>query len=537
MQTEKLPLRLISRAAFALLLAIGLLSCSKESKLATHIPKDANAVLAFDVKSMGLKSLDFKEILTFDNLKKAFSSKSESDSAANSLKDSGIDFMNKAYFFAKAGTENKTYGVAVIALSDAAKFETFLKKMIGDVTITEEGDYKLASPDEKTMIGWSKSDVLVLYGSENPKETLLSLANLKKEESLASNSDSFKALEKESADIACWVSFEDFQKLIPAGVTPTTINLKETFLTATCNFENGQIVVDTKYTTNNETATKLNFIKANVSNDVSNALPGNSVIAMMGFAIDMEKTYNYLEQEKLLEVYGGMVTPLTGLTPKELFTMLSGDIAVTVNGMAMQDVQRMDMATGQIVTKQEPNPEYCVAIGITDKDKASQLLSHFAEGGMLTKNENFYSFQNKMFIVDKGTSLIITGTESIKQSMLDGKSEKLNGELSNLLSANASSMYVNFNNIPETFYNGDNASMKQSIQDTELEDITFTSSALSGNSTSGKLVVRFKEKGENSLITLGRVTKKFSEKMKTQAPVVATSVTPEEIEETEAVAN
>ena len=514
MQIVKLTLRSAMKAGF-IVMTLAMFSCSKQSKLANHIPKDATAVLAFDVKSIGLKSLDFKEIMNLENLKKALTT--PDDSATENFKNSGIDFLEKAYFFGKAAEEGKSYGAAIVGLADANKFEALIKKLNKEVAIATDGNFKSAAFGDKGIVGWNESEAILLFGSENPKETILALANLKKEESLASNSKAFSDLENEKADIACWVSFEDFQKVIPqygmAMGAPglASMNLKETFVTATCNFEDGQIVIGSKYMTNDEMTKKFNFIKPNISKDVAQALPGKSVIAMMGFGIDMNKLYAYLEEQKLLEPVDASATQMTGLTVKEIFGMLTGDVAVTLNDIGMKDVKAMDYMTGQMIDKKQPNPDYCAVIGIADKAKATQLLTHFVEAGMLTKNENYYSLQNEVFIIEKDNSLTLVGTESAKQFALDGKGEKLNDELSALLSENASSIYLNFGNIPESFYASGNAMIGTNIKNTSVEDIVITSSAVENNVTTGKWVIRFKDKSQNSLITLAQISKKFSD--------------------------
>jgi hypothetical protein len=512
MKISKFPLKIVMNGFFICLLAAVIFSCSSKSDLASHIPKDANFVAAFDMKSVGLKSMDFKEILTVDNIKKAFASLGNQDTTSNDLKNTGIDFLNKAYFFVQA-TDNSQYnGAIVAALSDAKKFEDFIKKNENAV-VTDEGNYKVASmPEQKGIIvAWNTNELIALFGDSVQKETILAIANQKEGESLASNSDSFKELEDKHTDVALWASFESFEKLIPPGTMPASnMNLKETFLTASCNFEDGQIVVDTKYYTNKEMAEKFAFIKQNVSNEVADALPGKSVIGMFGFALDMDKVYGYLEQEKLVEMYDPTSSQMTGLTLKEFLTMLTGDIAVTLNGIEMTDVKAMDWTTGQEVTRKQPQPDYCAVLGIANKEKATQLLGHLEQSGMLTKVNNYYTFQNKVFVVEKGSSIIITGTESMNQFALDGNGDKLDAKLVTMLTSNASSFYINPNNIPESVYAG-NPIMASGMKDSQFEDLTITSSTVIDNVATGQMVIRFKEKGVNSLITLSRMSKKYGE--------------------------
>jgi hypothetical protein len=506
------PLRALTHGIFVFLLVPLIFSCSNKSELANHIPKDANVVVAFDIKKMGLKSLKLEEIFTVDNIKKALGSLGEKDTTSN-FANSGIDFLNKAYFFMKTAENGQHYGAVIAALSDSKKFENFIKESAKDIKVKEEGGFKMASFEEgKNIICWNQNELILLYGGENPKEKILTLANLKKDESLISASKTFSELENESADISVWVNFESLEKLA-SQYSPATsgVSLKETFLAATCNFEDGQIVIDSKYTANKEMADKLNFVKGNVSPEVVNVLPGNSVIAMLGFALDMDKMFSYLEQEKVLDAYSASATQLTGLTVKEFFTMLSGDVGVTLNGVEMKEVKTVNWMTGEEVTNNVPEANYCAVIGVANKETVSKFLGHLETNGMLAKTDNYYSFQNKLFVIDNGSSLIITGTESTKQSALGGNAEKLNEELKSLLTSNATSVYLNLKNIPETVFSTANPLVGSNIKNSEVEDIIITGSTVQNNVTSGKIVIRFKEKNENSLVTLTRISKKYAE--------------------------
>ena len=512
------PLRFLTKGSCFVLSALIVFSCSTRSELSNHIPKDANLVMALDVKSMSVKALDFKQMLSFENIRKAMGSLGSNDTTENSLENSGIDFLNKAYFFMKTN-ENGQYGAAIAGLSDAAKFETFVKESDSDLVVTEEGGYKFGvSEGDKMAVAWNASKAIVLFGGENPKETLSFLVNLKEEESLGAHSKTFGDLEGEAADVSLWVSFDGLEKMVPQyGVSGTGMDLTETFLTAGCNFEDGQIVIDSKYISNEEMSEKFAFVKPSVSSQVADQLPGKSVVSMLGFALDMDKVYAYLEQENLVETYGASSSQMTGLTVKEFLTMLTGDIAVTVNGMEMKDVKSMNWATGEEVMRREPEADYCAVLGIAEKERASQLLAKFAESGMLTKTDTYYSFQDKLFVIEKEGSLIITGTEATKQFALDGNGEKLSDELKSMLTDNATSFYVNPNNIPEEMFSS-SPLVGSNIRTSEVEDVIFTGSTVKDNVTTSKIVIRFRQKNENSLVTLARISKKISEDWAKQVP-------------------
>lgn len=513
MQFFNSRLKSIQYGLCLLLCAALLASCGEDSKLTRHIPKDASGVLAIDIKSMALKSMDFKEILKLENFRKMFDS--SEDSVGKAIRNSGIDLISKGYVFGKATEPGKGYGAAVIGLSDAAAFEAFLKKIDEGVVISDEGGFKVATfrDEQKANVAWNKSELIVVFAEENSKETLLSLANLKKEDAIAGNVSTFDELEKQKADISVWVNYESFMSLVPQTPYSATagMNFKDTYMMATCNFDDGAIVVDSKYLTNDETTKKFNFFKSNIDGDVVQALPGKNVIALMGFAIDVPKLISYLESENFIATYDPLVQPSTGLTTKQIIEMLDGDAAISVNGAAMKEVSRVNPYTGEELVIQEPEFDMTAVLGIANKETATKLLTHFVDAGMLTKSDNVYSLQNKFFVIDKGDAFVLVNTDARRQSVLAGGGEKLNSDLSGLFKSNCAAMYVNTNNIPADFLKGQNAEVGTHLNNWTLEDITATSTGVKDNVTTGHFIVRFKSKNENSLITLSKIVKTYSQ--------------------------
>ena len=510
------------------LISLFLVSCSKSPEQIKFIPKDAHMVLAVDVKSIGTKSADFKDLVSLENLKKMFTEGTKEEKIRNS----GIDFMNTAYVFGNALDEKSEYWAIILPLSDDAKYEEFVKGLEKGFTVASEGDYKIATsekandPGKVRIIAWNKTASIILEQNQgatvSPKDKVLSFFNLKKEESLAENDKNFAELQKKSADISLWLSFESLHKKV-AAINPATagLNLKETYLTATCTFEKGQILVDANYHPNKEGTEILALGKDGLSQDVVNALNGKSVIGMMGFALDMTKVYAYLEKEKMVAGIDETAKQV-GMTGKDLFQLLSGDFGITVNGVQMKDVKSMNWMTGAEEMRKEPRPELTIAIGINDKDKIAKLLASLVEKGALVKQDKYYTVQDKFlegyFIVDKGNCLVIAGPEILREATVNGTTEKLNSELSSTLTSNSSSLYFNLAAVPDQAL--DMAfGMKEQIKNSPIESILITSSSLKENTSTGKAVVVFKDKEQNSLVTLAKMSDDLSKEEKAPLPV------------------
>lgn len=518
------PFSRINSLLAVLVMVCALFSCSKAPEHVKHIPKDANIVLSVDVKSLGLKSMDFKEILSLNNLKKSFSgNKSAKDSTLEKFKNSGIDLLNTAYLFGSASPEdNNVYGGLVIALSDAEKFAKFLKQENEKAEISSEGDLQIATSkdEEGLVVAWNKNTAIAVFqGKESgvkAKERAVSFFNLKKEETLAENKN-FTNLLKQSADISLWMNFEKLGKFA-AKEQPyfASVDFKDTYFNATCNFEKGQMLINSKGYYNKSVADKLYFSKAGLSKEVAEAAPAKSLIAALGLGLDMNKIYATLEASKLTGELDAQAQ-MFGLSGKDMFSMLSGDVLATFNGVTMKDVSKIDFLTGQEVMSREPSPEFSLVIGIADKTKLAALLSSLEKTGMIVKKDNGYSIAgDQMFLVDKGSYVVLT-SPSLKQSVIDGNGEKLNGEAAEMYSKdNNGGLYLNMATaataLPEELFSFLGKSYKKDLENSSLESVVFTGSDMKDYVVEGKCVVNFKNKDQNSLITLAKETDNLAAK-------------------------
>ena len=513
------------KLAFVIAIAgLALSSCGNKSEQVKYIPKDANFVIAVDVKSLATKSLDFKEIFNLENIKKAVSG---SDSLSGKIKNSGVDLLSSAYVFGQINGDVKGYGALILPLSDADKFEATLKNESSEFTVTEEGEFKIGTSkaEESIIAVWNKNTAIICGQSAGEKadlkERVLAFYNLKKEESLAENDKNFAALQNETADISFWMSFEKIAELA-AKYNPMAagMNFKETYFSAACNFEDGQIVVNSNYHANKDLAEKLGIGKDNVNKDLVGVVPGKALISMLSMAIDMNKLYAYLEKENLLTNLEESAK-MAGVSGKELFAIFSGDLIGTVNGAVMKDVKSMDWTTGEEVMKKEPRPEYALVVGIADQGKGTQLLEALSTKGMIAKKDNYYSVMDEAYIVDKGSYWIVA-PESMRQEVMDANGEKLNGDLSTLLAENSGVFYFNFNQVPDEALDFLGASVKNYFKTTPLESITISGTNLKDNTSKGKCVIAFKEKEQNSFITLIKMSGDLAaEQMKSTTTVEA----------------
>jgi hypothetical protein len=502
------------------LLALAVLACGKKSENVKLIPKDAHAVVAIDVKSMGLKTMDFKKMFSMNFLKKDKTSK---DSLADKIKNSGVDLLQTAYLFGNVSLENSQgYYAGVFSLSDAGKFEEMLKKDSKDMAITSEGDLKIAAKEgEKSVMGWNKNTAIIIGmdsgSTADIKAKLIALFSTKSEESLLETNQIFKDLQNEKSDMTVWMDFENLSKAA-ANLHPSAagVKIKDSYMTATLNFENGQVVLDSKYYDNNEESKKYKEVfKDNVSADVISGVPGQTVIGMLSLAVDMKKLYTVLDSQQLLEeVKKNAEQSGIGLTADQLFDIFSGDFVASVNGVDMVDEKFLPdpdtmlvsdpNSAPMILTRKVPSPDFAFTAGISNKENLTKILDFMVKNGMAVQKDNNYVFMDKFTLTNKGNVAVLT-TPSAFSDKVSASPEKLADDLSKTASDNSFSLYVNLSKVPAEAMSM--AGLGQSyLEKSPIESISITGSKISQNISTGKIVIAMKKKDENSLVVLSQAS-------------------------------
>lgn len=212
MKKIKLSLPLLALVGIVLLFS----SCSKNS--ATHIPKDAFAVMVVDGSEF-MKFSDPEFIESNPEFKDAMKdiekeSKKAAELIEKVLKDpdaTGILLSEKSYAFAVMDKKEVIFGVIIpinkkkldenldlIAEEFKLPVSTFMK---------EKNDIKYMEPESGIIFGWNK-DVLMLVVNEASDDNFAILEkymNLKSKESIMSNKD-FKKFHGNCKAINVWIS-------------------------------------------------------------------------------------------------------------------------------------------------------------------------------------------------------------------------------------------------------------------------------------------------------------------------------------------
>ena len=196
----------------SVLLLLGVFACSQKKGELSLIPQDSDFVVAVNMKSMALKSLSMKQLLSLDFLLKK--KEAPASTLIDRLQNSGVDFLSTAYCFgylAASGpeTEEEVHQVRdnevtyLLPLQDAEQFEAFLKAEKGRMEGEQEG-LKFFARDS-LIVAWNASTAYVTARADQSievlKKKLLDVNNLPAKKSLAENNDYFNTLKDKSYDM------------------------------------------------------------------------------------------------------------------------------------------------------------------------------------------------------------------------------------------------------------------------------------------------------------------------------------------------
>ncbi|HOK37603.1 MAG TPA: DUF4836 family protein [Bacteroidales bacterium] len=209
----------------SILVAISIFAVSCTKNNATHIPKDAFAVMVIDGKESA-KVFDTKTLTENEEYKNAVKEvESMSKKLAELLEKiaknpdaSGILLTKKIYAFTQFNKDAITVGT-IIPINKKTLEENIdlVSKELGfpiGMLIKEKNKIKYVEADPSTVLGWNKDIFILLYSEANNLnfDSLEKLMNLKESESIMSDKD-FKNFHKNCKAFNIWVSSNIIEKI------------------------------------------------------------------------------------------------------------------------------------------------------------------------------------------------------------------------------------------------------------------------------------------------------------------------------------
>ena len=427
-------------------LALGFTSCSKKSENLKVIPKDAIAVVSFDLQSLYKKAdvEELQKLKSFQKIKEELNNNNKEmgkifSEILNDPKASGVDFKKNAFLF---GLNNKKYGgdsrnpyIGVTAvLSDDAKFKDLLNRVSKaknlQLDIKKEGTLNIVRLDQGTYLSWDSKKILFLKG-DNTEATGVDIV-LKKlyEQSKSEQITDIKGFSDfldGQKDINVWLNFGGFvqdDSIFLNGMVASLyrglFNMqKDSYFYGFIDFGKDDIKLTTYSIYNEETAKllkKYDLYDISFDKDILKNTPEKLPLAMGG-AINVKNYYEFLKaqfgkdfnEDDLIRVLSTQ-----GLTKDNVLNFFGGSFMLAIEGFENQkyisydlveDEQSEDGYEYKEVEKERMFPIFGLSFNIGDKtllDKGVTLAGLSLENGYyklpLQKDLTLYfAYNNKAF--------------------------------------------------------------------------------------------------------------------------------------------
>lgn len=478
-------------------LALGFTSCSKKSENLKVIPKDAIAVVSFDLQSLYKKAdvEELQKLKSFQKIKEELNNNNKEmgkifSEILNDPKASGVDFKKNAFLF---GLNNKKYGgdsrnpyIGVTAvLSDDAKFKDLLNRVSQaknlQLDIKKEGTLNIVRLDQGTYLSWDSKKILFLKG-DNTEATGVDIV-LKKlyEQSKSEQITDIKGFSDfldGQKDINVWLNFGGFvqdDSIFLNGMVASLyrglFNMqKDSYFYGFIDFGKDDIKLTTYSIYNEETAKllkKYDLYDITFDKDILKNTPEKLPLAMGG-AINVKNYYEFLKaqfgkdfnEDDLIRVLSTQ-----GLTKDNVLNFFGGSFMLAIEGFENQkyisydlveDEQSEDGYEYKEVEKERMFPVFGLSFNIGDKtllDKGVTLAGLSLENGYyklpLQKDLTLYfAYNNKAFYGSnspKGVEAFLKGGVS---------NNAVNSDFGKHVSKNLAYFYMSLdpNNYPKEYF-------------------------------------------------------------------------------------
>ena len=429
-------------------LALGFTSCSKKSENLKVIPKDAIAVVSFDLQSLYKKAdvEELQKLKSFQKIKEALNNDNNKmgkifSEILNDPKASGIDFKKNAYLFAfnnkKYGGDSRQPHIGITAvLSDDNKFKDLLNRVSEatymELDIKKDGALNIVHLNNESYLSWDDNKMLFIagedYRSMEGESVLKKLYNQDKSEQIT-DIKGFSDFLNGQKDINLWINLGGFVQDdsmflngMAASLYKSLFNMqKDSYFYGFVDFGKDDIKLTTYSIYNEETAKllkKYDLYDISFDKDILKNTPEKLPLAMGG-AINVKNYYEFLKaqfgkdfnEDDLIRVLSTQ-----GLTKDNVLNFFGGSFMLAIEGFENQkyisydldlveDKQSDDSYEYKEVEKERMFPVFGLSFNIGDKtllDKGITLAGLALENGYyklpLQKDLTFYfAYNNKAF--------------------------------------------------------------------------------------------------------------------------------------------
>ncbi|MCW3462341.1 DUF4836 family protein [Chitinophaga nivalis] len=546
--------------------AVLLAACSKVPDESKHIPKTAGVVLDLNAKQISQKLVT--NGVTMDKLFSAVQNKDTANQMTKAWKDaenSGVDL--KGHFFASVvfqgvATENKSYLSLTASLTDAAKFEDYLKKNVPDFSLKTQNDFKyIWQEKQQAVIGWTKSTVIYISlfnandlqkfappgtpglpaptdNNEYQEEAAVAdsavavpaalvaaeetapkawvdeidhLFHLKKEET-AGSIEAFAKLLKENADMGVFVNPEAIYNSAQFTMIPANFKklMQDSYYTGTVNFEKGKIVMDGSSFMGKELAAIYKKSdKKVIDMDMLKKYPSDNITGFLSYAFDFHVIGEIIKSTGMDGLANAFLSGKSGLTLDDILNAFEGQLTYIASDFAITK-KESEYFPGEFTEK--PEAKWIFNLKVGNKDAFNKVMTSPLLKDMFAREGDRYVISNPMVAagfppISITEKFITVGSDSVLlQQYLAGKgSIKLPEGIESKVKGSMIGGYVDLEKItktiPEDKLADDEKPLMQSVKNL-FKDISLVGHPLEGNVQHTEAVLTFKNKDENSLVQL-----------------------------------
>jgi hypothetical protein len=535
-----------TRFILGFILMAGLLTaCSNHApKEAKYIPKDASAVLVLDPKSLHDK-LE-KSGINMDTLINRLFQRNAVDTGDRAhfyeIKDgAGINWDSKIFFFAlqnSGQTQSSSTAMNLMAgLSDATKFETFLKKQpfFLNKPVQKEKTYSYVLINSESMIAWNESNVIgstiksyikPVYDTVAMKFIVPEKANMEKEmkaevnkyftqkesESLASV-DAFGKMFQTKSDGYAFSSTNSYLSVL--GTMPLQLPkleelVKDNYVASTLSFEDGKIVATaTTYTNPFVSSILKRYAGPTVNLSLIENYPSENINMIMMASFNPEIFGGVLKQLEIEGLVNNFMEK-TGFSSQDLYKTLKGDIAVVISDLQMPSKDLKVKNDSTLSIERKPLGKMIFNAPVGDPVAFAKIMNKAVEVGYFSKKGTVYSagklmsFMGMYMHADEKNLIIASDSLTYAQYMSNKTKAVISNDALNMFRGKSAIAYFDIANTIKGFLNNQNGDYKNSLVTAKetFKDMIISSDNFDGTTLKGKFEIRLNNEKQNSLVTL-----------------------------------
>lgn len=447
-------------------------SCNKTPQHARYIPKNAMVVVGLNTKGLS-KKLAWNAIIgskLLDEMKAKMSA--DKTGAAEDLANAGIDVLSTTYFyFNPSVSENEyKYVTAVVPLSNAKQWESYLQKNFKGISFKQKDKHTEALVTDEIYAAWNsevaivrKTFVTPAYKSEVDEtyehgDTIVDVTKIDVQEQKPDPSrmeadmqtaftiqkdneitadKRFTKLQMEGDDISFWMNYDVFMNRfgsmasgMPSGLALGNNLWKEAAVAAGLNFDKGKISADTKYYVSeelNELYSK--FGSKDPDKDMMNRLPTQNLAMLFSANISPDGIKATMEK---MGVTGLMNLALgeSGMNVDDLFKAFTGDMAMSITDFktfetttAIPNINEGSEETSHSYRHSDVSMNYVFVLKTNDGKQIDKMVNYVKnQNGLQELDANTYQFTGKdsLFVMRDAKYLLFTNNLNTGKNYLSG---------------------------------------------------------------------------------------------------------------------